>query len=82
MSLNIKNAETHRLVLELAHLTGESQTEAVTQAVQERLSRLRGGPTLSERLVQIGKDCAARLPEAVRALDHGDYLYGEDGLPK
>ena len=41
MSLNIKNAETHRLVQELAELTGETQTTAVTIAVHERLVRVR-----------------------------------------
>ena len=35
MSLNIKNAETHQLVQELAELTGETQTMAVTIAVRE-----------------------------------------------
>ena len=37
MSLNIKSAETHQLVQELAALTGETQTMAVTVAVRERL---------------------------------------------
>src|SRR5271157_2643474 len=40
MSLNIKNDETYRLVEELAKLTGETLTGAVTQAVRERLERL------------------------------------------
>ena len=37
MGLNIKNPETHRLAEELAKLTGESMTAAVTTAVRERL---------------------------------------------
>lgn len=37
--LNIKDAETTRLVRELAELTGESQTEAVRTALRERLQR-------------------------------------------
>ena len=41
MSLNIKNAETYRLVRELAEATGESLTEAVGNAVRERLERVR-----------------------------------------
>jgi antitoxin VapB len=41
MSLNIKNEETHRLAQELARLTGESMTAAVTEAVRERLDRVR-----------------------------------------
>ena len=33
MGLNIKNEETHRLARELSQLTGESMTDAVTEAV-------------------------------------------------
>jgi len=83
MGLNIKNRETHRLVTELAKLTGESQTAAITAAVRERLDRLRrqrGG--LAERLLAIGKDCAAHLKEPYRTADHGDLLYDERGLPR
>lgn len=35
--LNIKNEETHQLAEELAELTGESMTAAVTAAVREGL---------------------------------------------
>jgi len=41
MALNIKSGETDRLVRELAALTGESITDAVTKAVAERLERCR-----------------------------------------
>ncbi|CAN5830921.1 type II toxin-antitoxin system VapB family antitoxin [soil metagenome] len=41
MPLNIKSAETDRIVRELAELTGESITETVTRAVAERLHRER-----------------------------------------
>jgi antitoxin VapB len=60
MGLNIKNAETHRLVQELAALTGESMTVAVTEAVRERLDRVRRewGVRLADRLLAIGKECA------------------------
>ena len=37
MALNIKSAETDRLARELAALTGESITEAVTRALEQRL---------------------------------------------
>jgi hypothetical protein len=52
-------------VEELAKLTGETLAGAVTQAVRERLDRLhraRAG-RLADRLLRIGKDCAARLKE-------------------
>jgi antitoxin VapB len=84
MGLNIKNEETHRLAVELAKLTGESLTAAVTQAVRERLDRIRreAGSSLADRLMAIGKDCAARLKEPFRSADHADLLYDERGLPR
>ncbi len=36
MSLNIKNDETYRLAGELARLTGETMTGAITVALRER----------------------------------------------
>lgn len=84
MSLNIKNAEAHRLAHQLAKLTGESMATAVTEAVRERLDRISAaqGLSLSERLLAIGRDCAPRLKEPFRSAEHGDLLYGADGLPK
>jgi antitoxin VapB len=84
MGLNIKNPEAHRLASQLAKVTGESMTEAVTKAVRERLDRLRGkrGSGLADRLVEIGKDCAPRLKEPFRSRAHGDLLYDEKGLPR
>ena len=40
MPLNIKNAEVERLVTEVARLAGESKTEAVKRALEERRARL------------------------------------------
>ncbi len=84
MGLNIKSEEAHRLVRELARLTGESMTAAVTEAVRERLERIRRerGASLAERLLAIGRDCAAHLAESLRSADHGDLLYDERGLPR
>jgi len=84
MGLNIKNDETYRLVRELAKLTGENMTVAITEAVRQRLENLRRQKdiNLSTRLLMIGKDCALRLKEPFHSVDHADLLYGEDGLPK
>lgn len=84
MALNIKNEEAQKLAQELARLTGESMTAAVTEAVRERLDRLRSehGVGLADRLVKIGKDCAAHLQEPFRTVDHGELLYNEKGLPR
>jgi antitoxin VapB len=83
MSLNIKSAETYQLVQELAALTGETQTRAVTVAVRERLERVRHlhEVGLADRLLAIGRDTAPRLHEPFRTTDHGDLLYDERGLP-
>lgn len=83
VGMNIKNAETERLVKDLAALTGESLTAAITESVRERLGRLRHqqGPNLAERLVAIGKDCAPRLKEPFRSAEHGELLYDDLGLP-
>jgi antitoxin VapB len=84
MSLNIKNEETHRLAKELAELTGESMSEAVAHALHDRLERVRGerGDSFTERLLAIGRDCAARMKEPYLTIDHADLLYDERGLPK
>jgi len=84
MSLNIKSEETHRLAQELARLTAESMAAAVTQAIRERLDRVRRERAvgLADRLLAIGKDCAAHLKQPFRTVDHGDLLYDERGFPR
>lgn len=51
MALNVKNAEVERLAAEVARLTGETKTEAIRRALDERRSRLiyREGTTGSAR---------------------------------
>ena len=41
MALNLKNAEVERLAAEVARLTGESKTEAIRRALDERKRRLK-----------------------------------------
>jgi antitoxin VapB len=84
MAINIKNEEAQKLAQELARLTGESMTAAITEAVRERLDRVRGerGNGLADRLLKIGKDCATHLKEPFRSIDHGELLYDEKGLPR
>jgi antitoxin VapB len=57
---------------------------AVTTASRERLERLRRQEDrdLADRLLAIGKDCAAHLKEPWRSADVNDLLYGERGLPR
>jgi antitoxin VapB len=42
MALNIKNPEVERLAAEVARVTGESKTEAIRRALEERRQRLKG----------------------------------------
>ncbi|HEX2891320.1 type II toxin-antitoxin system VapB family antitoxin [Vineibacter terrae] len=82
MHLNIKNDEAHKLATELAQLTGESLTSAVTVALRERLSRerrRRQTDSIAARLMKIGSRYAV-LPDAGQSPD--EILgYDEDGLP-
>ena len=86
MSLNIKNEQVHRLVEELAHLTGESQTMAVRQAVEEKLARLKGErKSRTQVLARIAHECANGLSKQTRSMTHAEMdamLYDENGLPK
>ncbi len=66
---------------ELAAMTGESLTAAVTEAVRERLERIKR-KGMKERIMKIAKECAPRWKEPFRSVDHGDLLYDEKGLPK
>ena len=85
MGLNIKNDETCRLAGELARLTGETMTGAITVALRERLARekrRRGADALMRDLHAIGQRCTKLLGPGPSAVEHGDLLYDERGLPK
>ena len=82
MSLNIKNEEARRLAGELA---GEPMTGAVTVALRERLERERRERDIEVRVRElhaIGQRCARLLRDGPSAVNHGDFLYDERGLPK
>ena len=85
MSINIKNEETCRLAGDLAQLTGETMTGAITVALRERLARERSersAEARAQRLLAIGKRCAAMLRDGPFAVEHGELLYDERGLPR
>jgi antitoxin VapB len=85
VSLNIKNEETCRLAGELAHLTGETMTGAITVALEERLERerrQRGVNARLRRMRAIAERCAKLVREGGPPVDHGDLLYDERGLPR
>jgi len=87
MSLNIKNPETCRLVKELADETGESMTAAVTEAVRERLDRVRAERGIDhdarvQRILDIAAAMRERAPAGYFDQDFDELLYDEKGLPK
>jgi antitoxin VapB len=49
MALNIKNPEVERLASELAKITGESKTEAVRKALEQRKASLSVGINMGKR---------------------------------
>jgi antitoxin VapB len=84
VALNIRNPETERLAEALAKLTGESKTEAVTRALQDRLERVRrerGAHRLADEVDAIALRCAS-LP--VRDPRPANDILGYDalGLPR
>jgi len=81
MALSIKTEEADRLARELAAVTGESLTEAVTKALRERLSRENlSKQEYVDRLLRLGDEYAShpvvdpRSPEEILG-------YDEHGLP-
>ena len=85
MKLDIRNDETCRLAAELARLTGETITGAITVALSERLEReqrRREAETRERELRSIAERCARLMGPGPPAVAHGDMLYDERGLPK
>ena len=83
MALNIRNPETEKLAADLAALTGESKTQAVTKALRDRLTRLkrRARRRLSDELDEIARHCAS-LPVLDKRGDEEILGYDESGLPR
>ena len=82
MSIYIKDEETCRLADELAQLTGETVTDAIAAAIRERLEREREIAERLKRMRAISKHIAKHLHPGPSAVEHGDWLYDENGLPR
>lgn len=81
MALNLKSADADRLARELAAMTGESLTEAVTTALAERIARCRVQqlkPGLAAELAAIRRRASKLKWRDKRPID--EILgYGPDG---
>ena len=84
MALNIKHPDADRLARQLAAKTGETLTEAVLNALRERLSReeaRRRAPSLHRGLEAIRKRCSSLPVLDSRSAD--EILgYDDHGLPR
>ena len=83
MPLNINDADTHVLAKRLASLTGESLTQAVRRAVQERLARVEESQSamrLADELDRIVLHCAG-LPRRDGRSAEQIVGYDQRGIP-
>ena len=84
MALNIRNRNTEQLAAALAALTGETKTEAVRRALEERLARTRrtrGQKRLVDEINEIADHCSSLPVLDARSAD--EILgYDEIGLPR
>jgi antitoxin VapB len=90
MALNIKKPDAEADIRELAALTGQSLTDAIQSAVQEKLQRLKktgAGESLQDYLAAIRPFQDALKAKRIDPNDRRtgkeleDELYDEHGLP-
>jgi hypothetical protein len=79
MGINIKNAETERLIRELAEKTGKGQTEAVTIAVRQALERFEKEDRAA-RIYKAMTEIAEKTAPLLKDFDMDDAMYGPNGL--
>ena len=83
MALKIRNVETEKLARVVSELTGETKTQAVTVALQERLNRLQRKKFCKFRIQElesIANYCASLPVLDDRSVE--EFLkYDKDGLP-
>lgn len=92
VALTIKNAEVERLAADVAQLTGESKTQAIKVALQERRARLASGVDPAARraalLEFMEQEIWTHVPAEQRGQPHNQARddeivgYGPDGLPR
>ena len=83
MVLKIRNAQTEQLAKTVSELTGETKTQAVTVALEERLERIqreRSGKSLVDELNEIALRCAS-LPVFDNRSKDEISGYDGDGQP-
>jgi antitoxin VapB len=92
VALTIKNAEVERLAAEVARLTGETKTQAIRVALEERRSRLGTGIDPRAREAELVRwletEVWSKVPLDLQGQPHDSARddaiigYDEDGLPE
>ncbi len=84
MALNIKNQETCDLARELAELTDDTMTGAITNVLRERVEQIkreRDREALLRNVRSIAERCAARMGPGPSPDEIIEEMYGEFGEP-
>ena len=83
MPLSIKSSEAEALARRVSAITGEGLTEAITNALRERLEHLERSKAraLADQLDDIARRCAA-LPDVDTRLPEEIIGYDEYGVPR
>ncbi len=81
MPISIKNTHAERLAREVAKKTGESMTQAIIKALEERFERLTGRstiPDVASEIMRVSERCAS-LPDIDKRSADEILGYGADG---
>jgi antitoxin VapB len=84
MALSIQNSKAEKLAREVAAQSGETITQAITRALEERLERMRGRRTVSDtaaEILKISKRCS-QLPDRDVRMPEEILGYDEMGVPR
>ncbi len=84
MALSIRNQKAEKLARELASESGETITQAITHALEEKLERLRGRSTATdpvEEILEISDRCSAIPDQDQRSVDE-ILSYDPVGVPQ
>jgi antitoxin VapB len=83
MGITIKNPNADRLAREVARLSGENLTQAIINALEERLEQLkarRSATILTEQILEISQRCSA-LPDLDQRNPDEILDYESRGVP-
>jgi hypothetical protein len=86
MPLEIEAPEAVRLAEELSRRTGKSTDDVIERALRELFERTQGNEAEAERnseIYALVHELRARIKRSAEPIqDPGEFLYGDDGLPK